>query len=207
MFTEARHGQEVLIYRPANPLHPTTVLSHNPNLFPKPHSMIAEACLIYLNFRHVMGFSPGHEGVVRVFLGRNDVNPDLADKRSRTPLLWAARNGHEAVVKIPLKWDDIDPNQPDKLSRKPLSHAAKKGHEGVVMELLERNDVNLGNADQWSRTPLSLAVENEHTAVAEPLQEPRDLIPKHMISLQSAELFSPAPSEISEPRSKRARWF
>src|SRR5437879_1190925 len=33
-------------------------LSHNPNLFFQPHSMIAEVCLTYLNFRHVMGFSP-----------------------------------------------------------------------------------------------------------------------------------------------------
>ena len=33
-------------------------LSHNPNFFPKPHSMIAEVCLTYLNFPHVRGFSP-----------------------------------------------------------------------------------------------------------------------------------------------------
>ena len=31
---------------------------HNPNLFLKPHSVIAEVCLTYLNFRHVSGFSP-----------------------------------------------------------------------------------------------------------------------------------------------------
>src|SRR5437588_8943586 len=33
-------------------------LSDNPNLFLKPHSMIAEVCLTYLNFRHVRDFSP-----------------------------------------------------------------------------------------------------------------------------------------------------
>jgi len=33
-------------------------LSHNPNLFIKPHSVIAEVCLTYLNFRHVKAFSP-----------------------------------------------------------------------------------------------------------------------------------------------------
>ena len=33
-------------------------LSHNSNLFPNPHLMIAEACLTYLNFPHVRGFSP-----------------------------------------------------------------------------------------------------------------------------------------------------
>ena len=33
-------------------------LSHNPSLFLKPHSMIAEVCLTYLNFPHVKDFSP-----------------------------------------------------------------------------------------------------------------------------------------------------
>jgi len=33
-------------------------LSHNPGLFLKPHSMISEVCLTYLNFRHIRGFSP-----------------------------------------------------------------------------------------------------------------------------------------------------
>jgi len=33
-------------------------LSHNPNLLLKPHSLIAEVCLTYLNFRHVWSFSP-----------------------------------------------------------------------------------------------------------------------------------------------------
>ena len=33
-------------------------LSHNSDLFFKPHSVIAEVCLTYLNFRHVRDFSP-----------------------------------------------------------------------------------------------------------------------------------------------------
>ena len=33
-------------------------LSHNPNLFIKPHSIIAEVCLTYLNFRQVRAISP-----------------------------------------------------------------------------------------------------------------------------------------------------
>ena len=33
-------------------------LSHNSGLFVKPHSMISEVCLTYLNFQHVRGFSP-----------------------------------------------------------------------------------------------------------------------------------------------------
>ena len=33
-------------------------LSNNPNLFINPHSILAEVCLTYLNFRHVKGLSP-----------------------------------------------------------------------------------------------------------------------------------------------------
>jgi len=33
-------------------------LSHNSDLFFKPHSVIAEVCLTYLNFRHIRDFSP-----------------------------------------------------------------------------------------------------------------------------------------------------
>jgi len=33
-------------------------LSYNSDLFPKPHSVIAEVCLTYLNFQHVKDFSP-----------------------------------------------------------------------------------------------------------------------------------------------------
>jgi len=33
-------------------------LSHNPNLLPKPHSVLAEGCLTYLNFGHVCCLSP-----------------------------------------------------------------------------------------------------------------------------------------------------
>ena len=47
------------------PIHYTLreYLSHNLNLFLKPHSMIAEVCLTYLNFRHVRDFSPSLRSV------------------------------------------------------------------------------------------------------------------------------------------------
>ena len=38
-------------------------LSHNSNLFLKPHSLIAEVCLTYLNFRHVWNLSPALRSV------------------------------------------------------------------------------------------------------------------------------------------------
>ena len=39
-------------------------LSHNPNFFLRPDSVIAEVCLTYLNFRHIIrGFSPALRSV------------------------------------------------------------------------------------------------------------------------------------------------
>ena len=38
-------------------------LSHNLNLFIKPHSMVAKVCLTYLNFRQVRGISPAVHSV------------------------------------------------------------------------------------------------------------------------------------------------
>jgi len=42
----------------------------------------------------------GHEGVVEILLGRDDVEPDKPDNYGQAPLLQAARNGHEGVVKL-----------------------------------------------------------------------------------------------------------
>ena len=39
----------------------------------------------------------GHEEVVRVLLGRDDIDPDKPGQGGETPLLWAACNGHEGV--------------------------------------------------------------------------------------------------------------
>jgi len=53
----------------------------------------------------------GYEGVVRMLLELEGINPDKADtKYDRTPLSWAAENGHEKVVKLLLERDDVNPD-------------------------------------------------------------------------------------------------
>ena len=50
----------------------------------------------------------GHEGVVKMFLERGDVNPNLADtKDGHTPLSYAAMIGREGIVKMLLERNDI----------------------------------------------------------------------------------------------------
>ena len=55
----------------------------------------------------------GHEGVVKILLGRDNINPDKPGKVDQTRPLRAARNGHERVLKILLGGNDIYPNKPD----------------------------------------------------------------------------------------------
>jgi len=74
----------------------------------------------------------GHEEVVKVLLGRDDIDPNKPDHFGRTPLWLAASNAHEGVVKVLLERGDVNPDKPDEDGQTPLSQAAFYGHEGVV---------------------------------------------------------------------------
>ena len=119
----------------------------------------------------------GHEGVVKILLGRDDVNPDRPDRHDQTPLLQAARNGHKAVVEILLGRNDVNPDRPDEYGKTPLLLGACKGHSGVVKLLLERDDVSPDNPDVCGRTPLWWAARNGHEGVAEMLLRRDDVNP------------------------------
>ena len=125
----------------------------------------------------------GHEGTVKLLLGRKDVNPDIPDTwDGQTPLSWAAENGHEGVVKLLLGRKDVNPNSLNKSGRTPLSWAAKNGHEGIVKLLLERKDVNPNIPDMWDgQTPLSWAAENGHGGVVKLLLGREDVNPNSSI--------------------------
>ena len=96
----------------------------------------------------------GHEGVVKILLKRDDVNPDKPGESGQTPLCRAAENGHEGVVEILLERADVNPDKPDRLGRAPLSLAAENGHEGVAEMLLGRDDVNPNRLDAFDQTAL-----------------------------------------------------
>ncbi|KIM89025.1 hypothetical protein PILCRDRAFT_61453, partial [Piloderma croceum F 1598] len=109
--------------------------------------------------------SKGHEGVVKLHLTRGDVDVNLKDCGSRTPLSHAAEKGYEGVVRLLLTRGDVDVNSVDNRNRTPLSHAAEKGHEGMVRLLLTRGDVEVNLENCSSRTPLSQAAEKGREGV------------------------------------------
>ena len=119
----------------------------------------------------------GHEGVVKVLLGRGDVNPDKPSESGGTPLWWAALYGHMGVLKILLERDDVNPEQPLEDGQTPLYWATSNGHGGVVKILLERDDVNPEKQDINGQTPLSCAARNGHEGVVKILLGRDDVNP------------------------------
>ena len=107
----------------------------------------------------------GHEEVVKLLLGREDVNPDKPHNYGRTPLSNAAWGGHDGVVKILLGREEVNPDKPDNDGRTPLSFAAEDGHEEVVKILLGREEVNPDKPDNDGQTPLSFAAWAGHDGV------------------------------------------
>jgi len=144
----------------------------------------AQGCEI--NQGDCIGYTPllwaarnGHDGVVRLLLEQEDVDPDRPNDGNNTPLSWAANNGHEEVVKLLLDRNDVDPNRPDENDRTPLGCAAAEGHEGVVKLLLGRNDVDPNAPDNQCGTPLSWAADNGHEGVVKLLLDRNDVDPNH----------------------------
>ena len=116
-------------------------------------------------------FSGGHGGVVKLLLGREDVDPNRPDHDGNAPLRCAAGNGHEGVVKLLLGRGDVDPNRPDKYDQTPLGCAASSGHEGIVKLLLVREDVDPSRPDGDDRTPLVCAAIHGYEGVVKLLLE------------------------------------
>jgi len=108
----------------------------------------------------------GHEGVVELLLGLDEVDPNKQCFCDRTPLLYAAWRGHEGVVMTLLGRKDIQPDKPEFLGRTPLWCAAEYGREGVVKILLGRDDVNADKPDNDGRTPLSVTAQFGHERIA-----------------------------------------
>ena len=122
----------------------------------------------------------GHEGIVRLLLGREDVNPNTLDRMyDQTPLSLTTKNGHEGIVKLLLEREDVAPNTPGLWhSKTPLVLATENGHEGIVKLLLEREEVKPDTPDGLSdQTPLSSAVRKGHEGIVKLLSEQEEANP------------------------------
>ena len=95
-----------------------------------------------------------HEGVIKLLLQREDIDPNIADVRyGRTPLTLAAMDGHEGAVKLLLQRVDINPNVADiEHGLTPLMWAEQRAHEGIKQLLLARVNVNADTQTHTDKT-------------------------------------------------------
>ncbi|GAB1196290.1 hypothetical protein APSETT444_005559 [Aspergillus pseudonomiae] len=159
------------------------------------HSVLAEACVLYLDFLN-NGSTPAvastddgeflneyifldysaknwgthyrearHEEIVQLLADRG-ANLESVDNLGRTPLSYAAENGYEAVVKL-LVDRGANLESVDNLGRTPLSYAAENGYEAVVKLLVDRGaSLEFKNLYGLGRTKLIYAAKRAHKAVA-----------------------------------------
>jgi len=131
------------------------------------------------------GFSPlavaashRHEGVVKLLLTRNDIDPSIRNHDGQTALSIAASGGHEGVVKLLLAWGPIDLNSTDSLHRRSaLGHAACKGHKGVVELLLACEGTEPNHIDVNGQTALAIAAEKGYLDIVRVLLDREDIDP------------------------------
>ena len=95
---------------------------------------------------------------MKLLLECDKVNPDSADTRGRTPLLFAAWAGSEGVVKLLLERHEVNPHLPNRNGRTPLSFATLGQHGGVMKLLLGRGDVDPSSSDSLGQMPLRESV-------------------------------------------------
>ena len=118
----------------------------------------------------------GHEGVVKILLEQEGINPNGPDEYGRTPLSRAG-SGYEGMVEMLLGRNDANPCEPNKYGQAPLYYAAFNGHEGVVKMLLERDEANPDKPGDYGRTPLHCAAINGSGGVVKMLLERDDVNP------------------------------
>ena len=119
----------------------------------------------------------GHDGVVKLLLGLEDVDPDRPDNRDSTPLSWAAYKGYKRVVRLLLGRKDVDPDRPNKGGSTPLLWAANNGHKGVVKLLLGQKDIDPNRPNGDDRTPLGCAAAGGREGVVKLLLSRKDVDP------------------------------
>ena len=107
----------------------------------------------------------GHEEVVKLLLGRREVNPDKSNHYGETPLSCAAQGGYEGMAKLLLGRREVNPDKPNIYRQTPLWYATEGGHEGIVKLLLGIREVDPDKLDIYGQTPLSYATKGGHERI------------------------------------------
>ena len=114
--------------------------------------------------------------MVKILLGRGEVNPNKKDSDGDTPLSCAVRRGHERVVEILLRRDEVIPNKPDNGGQTPRMNAASQGYQRMIELLDTREAATLSRGGNTPRRlspflPFRIAFLTEAVLEHQPLAE------------------------------------
>jgi ankyrin repeat protein len=91
------------------------------------------------------------------------INPNTADSKGKTPLMFAAANGHLKMAELLLQYNSKI-NAKDNNGLTPLSDAAAQGHLSIVRFLIKHGaDINVRTPD--GGTPLIIAAIADHPKI------------------------------------------
>lgn len=98
----------------------------------------------------------GHEGVAKMLLEQNNINPETVDTEyGQEVLLGTAKSKEERILKTLLERTDINPHKADQRNGTLLWFAARNRHEQVVRILPKQEDANSDLVNQFCETSLS----------------------------------------------------
>jgi len=161
-------------------------LSGRPDLFQKPHSVIAETCLTYLNSQQVMSLSatlPLNTQAIP-FLRYSALHwgehgkKELSDDVKSLALKLVRQYDNHISIGLLLESQHIPLHQSSDLSPFTGLHCASFfGLIGVVRSLIEMGGFGINQGGPMGITPLGWAAHNGHAEVAELLLGQRDANP------------------------------
>lgn len=114
-------------------------------------------------------------GILHAILRSNDVDINVKDTYSQTPLYWAASEGHEEVTKILVNRKDVDVNSKNIEGESPLYMAAYSGKNAIVHLLLKQDGIDVNSETRVRWTPLYGAISEGHETVVELLLNRKDV--------------------------------
>ena len=165
-------------------------LSHNPNLFLKPQSRIAEVCLTYLNFQQVSGFSPTlrSDPPTVPFIGYASCHWGTHARRETTDsvktLALKLLDGYDKHISSKLLllrgmsvWDQLFDWEDRPRGFTGLHGAAYFGCVEIMAALLEMNKWDVQTTDLSGNTAIAWAARRGHEGVVRILVERSDVNP------------------------------
>lgn len=105
--------------------------------------------------------------VVRLILGKDEVEVNLTDKAGWSPLLIACFSNHIESARLLIADPRTDLNKRGYYGRSALHFACELGYDSILELLLQHDDrpIQVNLQDQSGCTPLLLAVMNRHTTL------------------------------------------